>query len=53
MHGNMSELIEMVLEKKHGVFDRGNNDYYYDGTSGNAALFCEDLIKHIKAERIK
>ena len=53
MHGNMSELIEMVLEKKHGMFDRGNYDYYYDGTSDNALVFCEELKKRIQAERQK
>ena len=51
MHGNMSKLIEMVLEKKHGMFDRGNYDYCYDGTSDNAAVFCENLIKRIQTER--
>ena len=53
MHGNMSGLIEMVLEKKHGMFDRGNYDYYYDGTSDNASVFCEDLKKRILTERQK
>ena len=53
MHGNMSELIEMVLEKKHGMFDRGNYDYCYDGTSDNASVFCEALKKRILSERQK
>ena len=45
MHGNLPAPVEQMLEKKHGMFDGGAYDYYFDGVNGNAAALCETLKK--------
>lgn len=45
MHGNLPAPVEQMLEKKHGMFDGGVYDYYFDGVSGDAAALCETLKK--------
>ena len=43
MHGNLPAPVEQMLEKKHGLFDGGVYDYYFDGVNGDAAALCETL----------
>ena len=43
MHGNLPAPVEQMLEKKHGMFDGGEYDYYFDGVNGDAAALCETL----------
>ena len=43
MHGNLPAPVEQMLEKKHGIFDGGVYDYYFDGVNGDAAALCETL----------
>lgn len=45
MHGNLPAPVEQMLEKKHGMFDGGVYDYYFDGVNGDAAVLCETLKK--------
>ena len=45
MHGNLPEPVEQMLEKKHGMFDGGVYDYYFDGVNGDAADLCDTLKK--------
>ena len=45
MHGNLPAPVEQMLEKKHGVFDGGVYDYYFDGVNGDAADLCDTLKK--------
>ena len=43
MHGKLPLPVEQMLEKKHGLFDGGVYDYYFDGVNGDAAALCETL----------
>ena len=43
MHGKLPLPVELMLEKKHGLFDGGVYDYYFDGVNGDAAALCETL----------
>ena len=43
MHGNLPSPVEQMLEKKHGIFDRGTYDYRIDGTDSDAASLCAEL----------
>lgn len=43
MHGNLSEPVAQMLEKKHGMFDSGIYDYRIDGVNGDAASLCAEL----------
>ncbi len=45
MHGNLPAPVEQMLEKKHGIFDGGVYDYYFDGVNGDAAALGETLKK--------
>ena len=45
MHGNLPAPVEQMLEKKHGMFDGGVYDYYFDGVNGDAADLCDTLKK--------
>ena len=45
MHGNLPAPVEQMLEKKHGIFDGGVYDYYFDGVNGDAADLCDTLKK--------
>ena len=45
MRGNLPQLVAMMLERKHGMFDGGSYDYRYDGVSGDPASLCEALKK--------
>ena len=50
MHGNLPVPVEKMLEKKHGVFDDVPCDYRFDGSAGDAAAFCEQLMKRISPD---
>lgn len=43
MRGNLPEPVARMLEKKHGMFDAGTYDYYYDGVNGDAETLIEKL----------
>ena len=45
MHGKLPLPVEQMLEKKHGLFDGGVYDYYFDGVNGDAADLCDTLKK--------
>ena len=44
MHGNLPAPVEQMLERKHGMFDKGLYDYQFDGVSGDPSAIC-DIIK--------
>ncbi len=43
MHGNLPKPVEMMLERKYGMFDDGRYDYVFDGTSDDTELLCEKI----------
>ena len=43
MHGTLPGPVDIMLEKKHGMFDSGEYDYRFDGAAGDANAFCEVL----------
>ena len=43
MHGNLPKPVEMMLERKHGMFDDGQYHCVYDGTSDDTDLLCEKI----------
>ncbi len=45
LHGNLPMPVEMMLEKKHGMFDDGQYDFVYDGTSGDTQSLCEKIFQ--------
>lgn len=45
MRGNLPAPVAQMLERKHGMFDDGVYDYWYDGVSGDAKALCEALKK--------
>ena len=47
MHGNLPEPVERMLERKHGMFDKGIYDFCFDSTADNASELCEALKKRI------
>ena len=47
MHGNLPEPVAKMLERKHGVFDKGIYDFCFDSTADNASELCEALKKRI------
>ena len=50
MHGTLPRPVEMMLERKHGIFDDGQYDFVYDGTSDNIDLLCDKItVKGIGA----
>jgi len=51
MHGNLSEPVALMLERKHGMFDSGDYDYRFDGVAGDAKSFCE-VLKSDKRDRM-
>ena len=47
MHGNLPESVERMLERKHGMFDKGIYDFCFDSTADNASELCDALKKRI------
>ena len=47
MHGNLPEPVERMLERKHGMFDKGIYDFCFDSTTDNASELCDALKKRI------
>ena len=47
MHGNLPEPVERMLERKHGMFDKGKYDFCFDSTTDNASELCDALKKRI------
>ncbi len=45
MHGNLPGPVEMMLERKHGMFDDGRYDFVYDGTTDDADMLCEKITE--------
>ena len=45
MHGNLPAPVAQMLERKHGIFDDGKYDYYFDGVNGDAASLCAALLE--------
>ena len=43
MHGNLPAPVELMLVKKHGMFDNEPVDFKYDGVNGNVYMLCESL----------
>lgn len=43
MRGNLPKPVEIMLEKKHGMFDAGDYDFRYDGVNGDPAALCAAL----------
>ena len=47
MHGNLPEPVAKMLERKHGMFDKGIYDFCFDSTTDNASELCDALKKRI------
>ena len=47
MHGTLPKPVELMLEKRHGMFDTGEYDYCFDGAAGDAKSFCEVLKREL------
>ena len=47
IHGNLPEPVERMLERKHGMFDKGIYDFCFDSTTDNASELCDALKKRI------
>ena len=47
MHGNLPAPVALMLERKHGMFDSGEYDYRFNGVTGDAGRFLENLQKEI------
>ena len=47
MHGNLPGPVEMMLERKHGMFDDEDVDFTFDGASGNADALCNDIESRV------
>ena len=47
MHGNLPEPVAKMLERKHGMFDKGIYDFCFDSTADNASELCDALKKRI------
>ena len=43
----MRQMYKTMLERKHGMFDKGMYDYCFDSTADNASELCEELRKEI------
>ena len=43
MHGNLPAPVAQMLERKHGMFENGEYEYRFDGTSPDADRLCEEL----------
>ncbi|SDA52317.1 hypothetical protein SAMN02910368_01041 [Lachnospiraceae bacterium G11] len=46
MHGNLPAPVEMMLEKKHGMFDSVPVDFKYDGVNGDASALIKEIGKN-------
>ena len=54
MHGNLPAPVEQMLERKHGMFDKGDYDYQFDGKSGDFSEICgavRDKIEQMATEK--
>ena len=43
MHGTLPRPVEMMLERKHGMFDNEKVEFIFDGVSGDADSLCDAL----------
>ena len=43
MRGNLPVPVEKMLENKHGMFDNGTYDFYFDGVCGDPQTICNML----------
>ena len=43
MHGTLPRPVEMMLERKHGMFDNEKVEFIFDGVSGDADRLCDAL----------
>ena len=41
MHGILPKPVEMMLERKHGMFDDGQYDLVYNGTTDDIDILCD------------
>lgn len=43
MRGNLPKGVEQMLERKHGMFDRGNYDFRFESGKDDVAAFCAQV----------
>ena len=43
MHGTLPRPVEMMLERKHGMFDNEKVEFVFDGVSGDTNSLCDAL----------
>ena len=43
MHGTLPRPVEMMLERKHGMFDNEKVEFVFDGVSGDTDRLCDAL----------
>jgi len=43
LHGNLPAPVVRMLERKHGIFDKGNYAYRFESGNDNAAALCAAL----------
>lgn len=48
MHGNLPKPVEQMLEKKHGMFDAGDYDFYFDSTKDDVAEICQKIKDRVQ-----
>lgn len=48
MRGNLPKPVEQMLEKKHGMFDAGNYDFYFDSTEDEGTELCQKIKNRVQ-----
>lgn len=43
MHGTLPRPVELMLERKHGMFDNEKVEFIFDGVSGDTDSLCDAL----------
>lgn len=48
MRGVLPSPIEKMLERKHGMFDKGEYDYRFDGVNGDLEFLVSEIMKNMR-----
>lgn len=47
MRGSLPKGVEMMLEKKHGMFDSGDYDFIFHSEKDDLTAICSEICKRI------